>query len=152
TVGVIVQKTGPDSRAEQLVQRLGGCVTTDLHIINAFAAVLPAGQVRALAQASGVRWVSLDAPVQQAVADGPISVTNLANTYIRAIGADQIWNTSPYYQGQAIGVAVVDSGVNPQQDLYTPGGTNRLVASVRFNSGYNQSTSDGYGHGSHVAG
>ena len=49
-------------------------------------------------------------------------------------------------------MAVVDSGrVNPNGDLYTSTGVNRQVADVRFNSDYNQSTSDGYGHGTHVA-
>jgi serine protease AprX len=51
-----------------------------------------------------------------------------------------------------VSVAVVDSGINPQQDLYTVMGVNRLVAAAAFNSGYNQSVYDGYGHGNHVAG
>ena len=40
-ISVIVQKTVKDSRLEDLVARLGGTVTSDLHIINAFAAELP---------------------------------------------------------------------------------------------------------------
>ena len=80
-----------------------------------------------------------------------MDTTNLANAYIRAIQADQVWNNSPYLQGQGIGVAVVDSGINPNGDLYTPMGVNRQVADVRFNTDYNQNTSDGYGHGTHVA-
>jgi serine protease AprX len=46
---------------------------------------------------------------------------------------------------------VLDSGVNPQNDLYTTAGTSRLVASVGFNSGYNQDPSDAFGHGNQVA-
>jgi serine protease AprX len=49
-------------------------------------------------------------------------------------------------------VAVIDSGINPNGDLYTNMGVNRQVADIRFNSDYNQSPSDGYGHGTHVAG
>ena len=49
-----------------------------------------------------------------------------------------MWNTSPYLQGTGVGVAVVDSGVNPNGDLYTNYGVNRLVANVRFNTDYNQ--------------
>jgi serine protease AprX len=49
-------------------------------------------------------------------------------------------------------VAVVDSGVNPADDYYTVSGQSRLVTSIKFNNGYNQSIFDGYGHGQHVAG
>jgi serine protease AprX len=45
----------------------------------------------------------------------------------------------------------VDSGVNPNGDLYTNMGVNRQVANVHFNTDYNQSTFDGYGHGTHVS-
>ena len=48
-------------------------------------------------------------------------------------------------------MAVIDSGINPNGDLYTNMGVNRQIADVRFNSDYNQSPSDGYGHGTHVA-
>jgi hypothetical protein len=62
-VSVIVQKAIIDSNLEEWVARLGGTVTRDLPIINAFAAELPAQVVLELAKAEGVRWVSLDAPV-----------------------------------------------------------------------------------------
>ena len=64
-VSVVVQKLVKDSSVEKLVTLLGGVVTKDLSIINAFAVTLPAGAIPALAQAPGVRWVSLDAPVNQ---------------------------------------------------------------------------------------
>lgn len=63
TLSVIVQKTLADRSLEELVIQLGGEVTSDLHIINAFAAELPARAVAELSLAPGVRWVSLDAPV-----------------------------------------------------------------------------------------
>ena len=80
-----------------------------------------------------------------------MTTANLANTYIRAIRADQVWNNAPYLQGQGIGVAVVDSGINPNGDLFTLMGVNRQIADVRFNTDYNQNTSDGYGHGTVVS-
>ena len=64
-VSVIVQKTAKYGSVEALVTRLGGAVTKDLHIINAFAAEVPGKAVPQLAQADGVRWVSLDAPIKQ---------------------------------------------------------------------------------------
>jgi serine protease AprX len=47
---------------------------------------------------------------------------------------------------------VVDAGINWQADLYTKSGWNRVVANVRFNTDYNQTTFDNFGHGSHIAG
>jgi serine protease AprX len=152
SLSIIVQKSVKDSRVESLVTRLGGAVTEDLHIINAFGATLPARAVAELARADGVRWVSFDAPMLKSVCQECIDTTRLKSAYVRAIGADRLWNEAPYRQGQGVAVAVVDSGVNPQQDLYTVMGVNRLVAAVAFNGGYNQSVYDGYGHGNHVAG
>jgi len=150
-VGVIVQKADKNNRLEELVAELGGKVTSDLHIINAFAADLSGHAVQELAQAQGVRWVSLDAPmVKTGGPDGTVNTTNLKNVYDKAIRADQVWAQG--YQGSGIGVAVVDSGINWQTDLYTVMGTNRVVANVRFNTDYNPTYFDNYGHGSHIAG
>ncbi|MBI5565259.1 MAG: hypothetical protein HY870_10200, partial [Chloroflexi bacterium] len=44
-VSVIVQKAVKDDRVEQAVRALGGTVTKDLHIINAFAAEIKARDV-----------------------------------------------------------------------------------------------------------
>src|SRR5690242_15179956 len=44
-VGVIVQKLAKDGSVERLVSQLGGVVTRDLHIINAFAADVPASTI-----------------------------------------------------------------------------------------------------------
>ncbi|HLF24993.1 MAG TPA: S8 family peptidase [Anaerolineae bacterium] len=153
-VRVIVQKVAQDASVEEAVVRLGGAVTLDLHIINAFAATLPAGAVPELSRSAGVRWVSLDAPLQSTActSDCLTSVNNLRNAYIQSIRADKVWLQPAKRQGTGIGVAVVDSGVNSQMDLYTLSGRNRVVASVRFNTDYNPSTYDNYGHGSHVAG
>ena len=152
-VHVIVQKTAESQgeEAEAQVAALGGTVTSDLHIINAFAAEMSLQVAMQIARSPHVHWVSLDAPMLSTACTQCVDTNNLANAYIRAIGVDKVWNNPPYLQGKAIGVAVVDSGVNPNGDLYTNMGVNRQVADVRFNSDYNQSTFDGYGHGTHVA-
>lgn len=153
-VSVIVQKTAPDDRVEQAIHALGGKVTWDLHIINAITAEIRAGLVTRLGKVDGVRWVSLDAPMLSSTcnSDCLTSANNLKNVYDRAIGADRLWFGTPKRQGTGIGVAVVDAGVNWQQDLYTLSGQNRVVANVRYNTDYNQSYFDNYGHGSHIAG
>jgi serine protease AprX len=150
-VSVIVQKVANAHGIEERVAELGGLVGRDLRIINAFAAEMRAQDAVQLSKAAGVRWVSLDAEMESSYCSQCIDTSNLANAYISAIGANKIWNISPYIQGKGIGVAVIDSGINPNGDLYTVMGVNRQVANVRFNSDYNQSTSDGYGHGTHVA-
>ncbi len=150
-LSVIVQKAGAGRQVEALVERLGGTVTADLQIIHAFVAELPAQAVARLATAPAVKWVSLDAVMTSSACSQCIDTVSLANNYIRAIQADKVWNKTPYLQGQGIGVAVVDSGINDSGDLFTTAGTNRLVARVRFNNDYNLSTSDGYGHGTHVS-
>jgi serine protease AprX len=150
TVNVIVQKMAGAAHVEKQVAELGGTAIQDLKIINALAARMSAGAALQISRLSNVRWVSLDAPVVSTACTKCIDTSKLANAYIRAIKAEQVWNNSPYLQGKGIGVAVVDSGVNPNGDLYTSG-VNRQVADIRFNSDANQSTSDGYGHGTHVA-
>jgi len=114
---VIVQKASSDAHVEDLVDAMGGVVRQDLAIINGFSASIPARAIAELARAVGVRWVSLDAPVVRTACSQCIDTANLKNTYVKAIRADSVWNTGAYLQGQGIGVAVVDSGVNPQQDL-----------------------------------
>jgi serine protease AprX len=154
TVSVIVQKTTQSADPEALVARLGGTVTTDLHIINGFAAELKARDVLQLARAAGVRWVSLDAPMASTDCDDNCltSDANLKSVYEKVINANRVWLSAPKRQGTGIGVAVVDAGINWQQDLYTKYGQNRVVANVRFNTDYNQTTFDNFGHGSHIAG
>lgn len=157
---IIVQKLTKDQQVEALVETLGGVVTLDLSIINAFAAEVPASAVPILANAQGVRWVSLDAPmVKSGGPDGTINTANLLNVYNRAIGADRVWAQG--YQGSGIGVAVVDSGV----DEFSSDLGSRVVGSVWVNTRQRtmmggvwtdvmilNGRTDGYGHGTHVAG
>ena len=64
-VAVIVQKTTTAHGVEDRVLQLGGRVTGDLSLINAFVAQLKASAMPSLAQAPGVKWISLDALVRQ---------------------------------------------------------------------------------------
>lgn len=66
-VSVIVQKVVADERPEQMVAQFGGKVTQSLHVINAFAAELTAGNVLKLAQTNTIRWISLNAPIYKSV-------------------------------------------------------------------------------------
>lgn len=158
-VRLIVQKLANDERAVAAVRRLGGVVTGDLPIINAFTAELPAAAVAELATAAGIRWVSLDAPIYDA--GGPIKCGNctdtvrLMDTYVRAISADHVWKGAPPLQGQGVTVAVVDSGIAHHNDLKNKGSgqsDSRVLAYVNFSSDTGASTFDEFGHGTHIAG
>lgn len=150
-VNVIVQKLNNDQYLEAIVKQAGGEIVADLDIINAFSAQMTTRAAFELAADPAVRWVSLDAPVKSTSCSACVSTANLKNAYIRTLRADRVWNTAPYIQGSWIGVAVLDSGINQSGDLFTASGRNRLIANVRYNSDYNQSPSDGYGHGTHVS-
>lgn len=151
-VQVIIQKADHSDAAETVVSRLGGQVLMHLDFINAFVARMPARAASQAAAHPSVGWISPDAEMKETACTQCINTASLANAYIKSIRADKTWNTSPYRQGKGIGVAVVDSGINWQTDLYTVMGQNRVIANVRFNNDYNQTTFDNFGHGSHIAG
>lgn len=141
-VAVIVQKSDKSDQTEALVRRLGGEVTKDLHIINAFAAEMSASAALELARDPGVRWVSLDAPVERSGKPAPPPPPVMANTYPSTLGVQQVWNLGR--NGTGIGVAVIDSGISSSQDL-------AVQRSISFNPRA-ASVNDFYGHGTHVAG
>lgn len=75
-IDVIVQKTTAANGVEQAVASLGGTVGRDFSIINGFEATLSAAAAAELAQADGVKWVSLDAAMVDTQA------TNAATYYL----------------------------------------------------------------------
>ena len=81
-VRVIVQKSGASDAqtAETRAVELGGKLTQDLHIINAFAAEMTAGMAYELSRSTRVRWVSLDAPMNSA------STSDISVTWATSIG------------------------------------------------------------------
>ena len=146
-VRVIAQKMAEAQGVEALVTRLGGRVTTDLSIINAFAAEMTAEAALELAQADGVRWVSLDAPVESAGKPQPPPtdpiVTTATNFFLNTMRVPDVWKMG--LDGNGIGVAVVDSGISNDSDFtYNPKSMSFATNSL--------SVVDVYGHGTHVAG
>src|SRR3990172_5229386 len=107
-VAVIVQKANASGAAEALVARLGGTITKDLHIINAFAAEMTASAARELAASPSVRWVSLDAPVRSSQATAGFT------TWATSLGTV----TSNGFTDAA---AMIDSALGPN-DSYGYGG------------------------------
>jgi len=148
-VQVIVQRQGHDENVNWRIKDLGGRVTSDLPIINAVVATLPAGAALALATSPDVRWVSLDAPV--AKSDYVCcSASMLQDVYPQSIGASSLWSQ---YQGQGVGVALVDSGIQDGlNDFKSIGGNQASRVVAAYSTQGIDVQNDEYGHGTSVAG
>lgn len=89
---------------------------------------------------TNVKYVSPDRRLQMASDD----------VLVQAVFADM--SLAAGYDGNGIGVAVIDSGVNDVPDLRDPAtGLSRIVYSQNFDPS-TTTTSDLFGHGTHVAG
>jgi serine protease AprX len=146
---VIVQKAYRTGQAEALVRSLGGVVTKDLSLINAFAAEIPAGALSQVAASPSVARVTADGPVESTSyysyrtsrdytsTDTPAP----ANYYRETLGISSLHGPT----GAGIGVAVIDSGIDPHSDF---------ARRIRVQTSFVNSASvlDTYGHGTHVAG
>lgn len=148
-VPVIVQ-TAPGAEPDRAVLAAGGTLRSELGIIHAVAADVPADRLASLAADRAVTWVSLDAPVGATDRNGDANrrggsgdSSGPPSVYPQEIRADRAWSNGD--QGQGLSVAVVDTGIVNSPDFGSP---RRIVASVTRDG----SRRDGYGHGSHVAG
>jgi serine protease AprX len=149
-VEVIVQLAPGTHRAAAtpLIQKLGGTVTRDLHIINAVVAKLPAAGARELAARPQVRAVTENGAVKsQMMGEG------LATAYNASIQSTDMWNR---YRGtgRGVGVAVVDTGIAgdlPDFRVSSTDSRSRVIGSAVVNPDAT-TADDRYGHGTHVAG
>lgn len=149
-IAVILQANGQSQTAIDVVQQVGGVITKELPIINALAAEVPAAMLGSLQNSPHVRWVVPDAPIQSSatqhkdngrddiIKETPIA--NEANTYLDTLGVRDVWKMG--LRGEGVGVAVIDSGIQPDADF------DSLVKRVTWGNGKR----DTYGHGTHVAG
>jgi serine protease AprX len=133
TVRVIVQyRDAPNQSKQERVRVLGGTIHQELELVRAHAVSLPASQLE---------WLATDPDVKAIVPDYRVSAS--LDTAAPAVNASAAWTA--HQIGSGIGVAVIDSGVSPHNDL---GG--RIVYNQDF-TGEGQNA-DLYGHGTHVAG
>jgi serine protease AprX len=123
----------------------GGNVRNAFRTLRLIVLDMPLGEVEAFSQETGVDYLSPDRPVGA-----------LASHLQTTTGASLIYPTSNLLSsgvgvdGAGIGVAVIDSGVDPDHFDLRNGGSRRVIASYDFvGSG---SLDDSYGHGTHVAG
>jgi serine protease AprX len=143
TARVLIQyNSAPGPLDLSLLQNLVGTVDSivaQLPLINAIVADLPLANILSLTNQPNVKYITLDRTFAP-------SLSNAAP----AVNAPSAWLSG--YTGAGVGIALVDSGVASHPDL-NGGllGLSRVVYSQSFVSG-DLSTSDTYGHGTHIAG
>ena len=154
TVDVIIQYKVPPTAAHfAKVHALGGKDKQKFSKVAGAAFTLSHGSLQTLANDPDVAYISIDRKIHPHL-----------DISAGTVNAPMAWNLK--YMGSGIGIAVIDSGIDQKQpDLGIPngsGGVNRIVYQENFlvpaigSDGHPNSnryqTSDGYGHGTHVAG
>jgi len=141
-VDVIVQfKGSPTGDNFSKIQNLGGKLKHDLRgTLKGAAFHVPASALQAMEQMDEVAHVSLD---------HRLSATATSRDFYTT--AENAPNPGPGHDGGGIGVAIIDSGIAGNGDIPSGGPGSRIVYSQSFVPG-DSSTSDAYGHGTHVAG
>src|SRR6266436_1512782 len=139
TVDVIIQfNQTPTDVQHGKVQNKGGVLKTKLDFIKGAHYTVPVEALDALADDPDVAYISPDRPVQGAL-DNAVATVN--GGYAQTLGLT----------GAGIGVAVVDSGISDIPDLHNASGSFEVVYAQSFVPN-DPSTSDPFGHGTHVAG
>ncbi len=138
-VNVIVQfKTLPTKDELKLFGPYGQVKKT-FNSINAIFVTVSPGLFAALQADSNVKYVSPNRAQR--------SFLDLTTA---AVSAGVAWQSG--FDGTGVGIAIIDSGIALKHDLTGPNGvTSRVVYSENFATGQTDA-SDGYGHGTHVAG
>jgi subtilisin family serine protease len=142
-LNVVVKSAGAWNKTlDDAVKSNNGTVTKSFANFPLRAVSLPAAAVEALAARSDVDYVALDRDVKLL---GHVSLTSGADA-ARVMG-----NYSPTYDGTGVGIAVLDSGMDPNHAAFTveSGSVSRVAFSKDF-TGENR-IDDVYGHGTHVA-
>jgi serine protease AprX len=143
-VTVIVQyRQMPTNTHLKSLQNGGAAIGSKLHAIRAVAMRVSTSMLSELAKNPNVAYITPDRAV---------SMTSNPQTeqFASAIQAD-IAASQYGLNGTGVGVAVIDSGIAPNSDLNNASGVSRVVYNQSFVPG-DTSTSDKYGHGTHVAG
>jgi serine protease AprX len=138
-VSVIVQFKTPPTKDE--LKQFGpyGQVKKTFNSINAIYTSVSPSLFAALQADPNVKYVSPNRPHR--------SFLDLTTA---AVSANVAWQSG--FDGTGVGIAIIDSGIALKHDLTgSDGVTSRVVYSENFATGQSDA-SDGYGHGTHVAG
>src|SRR5262249_48657532 len=115
---VIIMTSGiPSASLKNQVSGGGGFLGRSFKYVNGFAAEVPNGFLNALANIPFVKYIVPDS-----------NFTPLVDITAGTVGADIAQNTYGY-DGTGIGVAVIDTGITPHEDLQGRFGLNRIIYS-----------------------
>ncbi|MGB6385881.1 MAG: S8 family peptidase [Terriglobales bacterium] len=143
-VTVIVQyRQMPSSSSLKAMQLGGAAIRYQHHTIHAVTMRVPASMLAQLANDPNVAYVT---------PDRQLSMTANPATEEFATAVEANVAAAQYgFDGTGVGVAVIDSGIAAHPDLNNASGTSRVVYSQSFVL-LDSTTSDKFGHGTHVAG
>ena len=143
-VTVIVQhRQMPTSAHLKGMQGRGATINKQFHTIRAVTMRVPVSMLAELAKDPNVAYITPDRT--QKMTANPVT-----EEFATAVQAD-IAASQYALDGTGVGVAVIDSGIAAHPDLNDANGNSRVVYSQSFVTG-DTTTSDKYGHGTHVAG
>ena len=138
-IDVIIQFKTPPSKDELKLLGSYGQVKKTFSSINAIHVTVSPSAFAALEADPNVKYISPNR-AHRAFLDLTTA----------AVGASVAWQSG--FDGTGVGVAVIDSGIALKHDLTgADGATSRVIHSENFATGQTDA-SDGYGHGTHVAG
>ena len=142
TLAVIVQGKGGNQAAHAVADVLGLSVKAarTFSSIDGVAVQLTGAQILALSTDNHVTAITADAPVHLSAAATP--------KWPFVTGVNRYWATSYSSAAPAATIAIVDSGI----DASRPEFAGRLLANVNLSALPGNSTGDGRGHGTFVAG
>src|ERR1051326_2467937 len=121
----------------------GGTPKSDLSLVKALHAAIPANRLQELANDPEVSYISPDRRLSR------MNSTIAFNVPSPAVDAPYAWSSGLI--GSGIGIAVVDSGTQDANDMENSSGKNRIIYKQSYISG-TTGTVDVYGHGIHIAG
>ncbi|MCG8482330.1 MAG: S8 family peptidase [Clostridia bacterium] len=136
TLPVIIYSHKTIEAIKDYVQEQNGKIKYELPFINAVAAEIPSDSVDSLAFYNMIKYIDDDTKVFKSI--------NIASQFS---GARMVNNYG--YKGKDIGIAIIDTGVAPHNDLTKP--YNRIVAFKDYVNNRDAPYDDD-GHGTHVAG
>ena len=156
----------PSDRRHQKVIKLGGHYKSTHHIIQSASYRLNPNQLSALAKDPDVEFISPDHPLSsldvlisgestmpQGSSAMMMSSFSASSSFSSSVPVDYFRETvhadvaiGEGWNGTNIGVALIDSGITVNEDLKS-----QVSYSQSFVPG-DSTTTDGYGHGTHVAG
>ncbi|HZK35092.1 MAG TPA: S8 family peptidase [Bacillota bacterium] len=133
---IVFSKQNDEKVCKVCLENKGIKIKHELPLINAYAVELESAELEEMARSDIVEYISDD-----------VKMTSLLNVAAQEVGARIANDTG--YTGKGVGIAILDTGIYPHQDLVRP--RNRIVAFKDIINNW-QTPYDDNGHGTFVAG